>query len=63
MNFDKMIVGLFARRDPVCGMKEEKGKGSFRKGNWFCSMSCAEQYEKHENKKSGQSKKHNCCGN
>lgn len=56
------MLGLFgkkdaARTDPVCGMKEEKGKGEVKGGNWFCSAECARKYEK----KAGKQKKGHCC--
>ncbi len=36
--------------DPICGMKEEKGKGFEQEGNWFCSKHCQDEYEKRKNK-------------
>ena len=53
-----MAFGLFKKTDPVCGMKEEKGKGIEKDGNWFCSASCLKQYEKgHKTKGDGSG----CC--
>ncbi len=54
-----MVFGLFRKKDPVCGMKKEEGKGIDKDGNWFCSQSCLKQYEK-----SGKKEKHEgcCCG-
>ncbi len=40
-----MVFGLFKKKDPVCGMKEEKGKGLLNAGNWFCSDKCHKEYE------------------
>ncbi|MEW6062840.1 MAG: hypothetical protein AB1571_00505 [Nanoarchaeota archaeon] len=40
------MLSLFKRRDPICGMKEEKGKGSEKYGKWFCSDKCTKDYEK-----------------
>lgn len=37
---------LFKKKDPICGMKEEKGKGITKNGIWFCSQSCLDKYEK-----------------
>jgi len=50
---------LFKRKDPVCGMKEEKGKGIDRHGQWFCSSNCLKEYEKNMHLKSHN--KHDCC--
>ena len=52
------MFGLFARKDPVCGMKEEKGKGVEKSGKWFCSEQCSKGYEK-EAKQTKHS--HGCC--
>ncbi|MBI4441194.1 hypothetical protein HY639_03430 [Candidatus Woesearchaeota archaeon] len=49
------MLGLFARKDPVCGMKEEKGKGIVSSSNWFCSAACKDKHAK-------QSKSGCCCG-
>jgi YHS domain-containing protein len=52
------MFGLFKKKDPVCGMKQEKGKGIEKYGRWFCSNSCLKVYEeqiKREAKKGG------CC--
>ena len=35
----------FNKKDPVCGMKEEEGKGVKKNGNWFCSQKCLKEYE------------------
>ena len=40
------MFGLFTKKDPVCGMKEEKGKGTEKDGKWFCSEGCKDQYAK-----------------
>lgn len=40
------MFGLFKKKDPVCGMKEEKDKGIRENGEWFCSSSCLEEYKK-----------------
>lgn len=40
------MFGLFGKKDPVCGMKEEKGKGIGKDGTWFCSEGCVKEYEK-----------------
>ena len=57
---DKMVFGLFKRKDPVCGMKEEKGKGIEKHDKWFCSAKCVKEYEK-ESKKQAKSEKSCCC--
>ena len=41
-----MVFGLFKKKDPICGMKETKGKGMYQEGNWFCSKSCLDQFNK-----------------
>ncbi len=54
------MLGLFKRKDPVCGMKEEKGKGIDDKetGQWFCSEQCKEEFL---NASSKQNQKSGCC--
>jgi YHS domain-containing protein len=42
----KIVLGLFKKKDPVCGMTEEKGKGIKSESNWFCSEKCKIDYEK-----------------
>ena len=49
-----MVFGLFKRKDPICGMKEEKGKGISDKNNWFCSEQCKKDFYKKKPKES-------CC--
>ncbi|MBI2668655.1 YHS domain-containing protein [Candidatus Woesearchaeota archaeon] len=54
------MFGLFAKKDPVCGMKREKGKGIEKDGKWFCSEACVKKFETGSAKagmKSG-----SCCG-
>ncbi len=55
-----MVFGLFKKKDPICGMKQEKGKGIEMYGNWFCNESCLRAYEK---KMKSTSRKHSgsCC--
>ncbi len=53
---NSMVFGLFKRKDPVCGMKEEKGKGIEKEGKWFCADACAKKYSE------GQKKSGSCCG-
>ncbi len=51
-----MVFGWFKRKDPVCGMTEEKGQGVERLGKWFCAEACAKKY-------SGESMgAKSCCG-
>ena len=53
-----MVFNIFKRKDPICGMKEEKGKGMEKHGKWFCSQNCVDEY----NKGIKQDKKgHSCC--
>lgn len=53
-----MVFGLFKKKDPICGMKEEKGKGIEADGKWFCSDGCLKEYKKGQSHKSGG---HSCC--
>ena len=53
-----MVFGLFKRKDPVCGMKEEKGKGVEEEGKWFCSEHCLSEFTKSVKKLN---KKGSCC--
>ena len=46
------------RKDLICGMIEEKGKGLIEHNKWFCSKECLKQYE--QNSKNDQNK--SCCG-
>ena len=41
-----MIFKIFRKKDPICGMKEEKGKGliDIKTGKWFCSKDCKNKY-------------------
>jgi len=50
-----MVFNLFKKKDPICGMKEEKGKGIEKHGKWFCGQSCLKAYEK------GTKNKQSCC--
>ena len=59
-----MLFGLFKKKDPICGMKEEKGKGLVDEtGNWFCSQNCKDEFGKkvkeHESKMQKQGG--SCC--
>ncbi|MDO8537610.1 MAG: hypothetical protein Q7S21_01875 [archaeon] len=42
------MFGLLSKKDPICGMKEQKGKGVSKNGEWFCSDHCAQAFEKGE---------------
>ena len=53
----KMLFGLFKRKDPICGMNEEKGKGLEFEGKWFCSKDCKTRYGKNKDKQESC-----CCG-
>lgn len=55
-----MVFGLFKKKDPICGMKEEKGKGISKHGQWFCNNACLEEYEKGL-KKASKKTKGSCC--
>ena len=52
-----MFGNWFRRKDPVCGMREEKGQGLTKGGMWFCSETCLKQHEKTRKKAAG-----GCCG-
>ena len=58
-----MVFGLFKKKDPICGMKEEAGKGFIdnETGNWFCSQDCKNKY--YTNLKKEKTQKHGggCC--
>ncbi|HLD43649.1 MAG TPA: hypothetical protein VJB08_06735 [Candidatus Nanoarchaeia archaeon] len=43
-----LMFGLFKKKDPVCGMKKEEGKGLMDGGNWFCSESCRKEFKEQE---------------
>lgn len=55
-------MGLFGKKDPVCGMKEEKGKGTQKHGKWFCSDGCVKEYEKQMDSPGAGSQKKGRCG-
>ena len=48
----------FKKKDPVCGVKEEKDEGIYKYNNWFCSEKCLNIYER----KIKSLKKGGCCG-
>jgi len=56
-----MVFGLFKRKDPICGMKEEKGKGIEKHGKWFCNESCLKKYEEAINKSEKEMQKGGSC--
>ena len=56
-----MVFGLFKRKDPICGMKEEKGKGTEKNGKWFCAESCVKKYEEAIEKSEKEMGKGGCC--
>ncbi len=54
----------FKRKDPVCGMKEDKGEGisDAATGKWFCSENCRTSFKQHARqaeKAAGHG--HSCC--
>lgn len=53
------MFNLFKKKDPICDMKEEKGKGINKHGEWFCSKNCLDEYEKQAKKHTKGS--HSCC--
>ena len=57
----RMVFGLFKKKDPICGMKQEKGKGTEKHGKWFCSDNCLKKYEDAV-KDSEKETKSCCCG-
>ena len=46
INQGSKMFNLFRRKDPICGMKEEKGEGIEKYGKWFCNNTCLKEYEK-----------------
>ncbi len=54
------MFNLFKKKDPICGMKQEKGKGFEQNGMWFCSKNCMNEYEKQN--KNPTAHKSGCCG-
>ena len=62
-----MAFGLFNRlikkKDPICGMKQEKGKGMEKDSEWFCSAACLKKFEEKKNESNNDApKKSSCCG-
>lgn len=56
------MFGLFKRKDPICGMKEEKGKGLEFDNKWFCSENCKNLHNSSLEKKKQESEhKHGGC--
>ena len=39
------MFDLLKRKDPVCSMKEQAGKGMEKYGKWFCNSNCLNEYE------------------
>ncbi len=60
-----MAFSWFKKKDPICGMKEEKGKGFLdgKTGNWFCSESCRQEYysKVKEQERKVQNRGGSCC--
>ncbi len=60
-----MVFGLFKKKDPICGMKQEKDKGFTDKetGNWFCSQNCKDEFDKLRKEQEKRMQKHSksCC--
>lgn len=56
----KMVFNFFKKTDPICGMKQEKGKGIENHGEWFCNDSCLKEFEKKTEKAA--KKQGSCCG-
>lgn len=54
-----MVFNLFKKKDPICGMKQEKGKGTEKYGNWFCSVACEKKFA--EQKSTQKKQKGSCC--
>lgn len=46
----------FKKKCPLCGMKEQEGKGILSNGKWFCSEEHLKQYQT-PNKNTS----HKCC--
>ncbi|MBC8500773.1 MAG: hypothetical protein ISS25_00110 [Nanoarchaeota archaeon] len=56
-----MVFGLFSKTDPICGMKEEKGKGTYKHNKWFCHENCLKEFEKGMHKAEKKHSGHDCC--
>ncbi len=58
-----MVFGFFKKKDPVCGMKEEEGKGFIDKttGHWFCSQSCKDEFGRRIKAQEKKMSKPSCC--
>ena len=57
------MFGLFKKKDPICGMKQEKDKGMIDGGNWFCSQNCKIEFNKKKKSQEKEpQKKKGCCG-
>jgi YHS domain-containing protein len=52
-------MGLFKKKDPVCGMKEIRKEGITKHNKWFCSNTCLTQFE---NARKKDTKTRGCCG-
>ncbi len=55
-----MAFSFFKKSDPICGMKEESGKGTTKYDKWFCSNGCMKEFEKQMKSESSHSHK-GCC--
>jgi len=58
-----MMISLFRKKDPVCGMRQEKGKGFIDENtkNWFCSNSCKDEFDTRMKKAVKSTDKPSCC--
>ncbi len=58
-----MVFGIFKKKDPICGMKQEKGKGFVdnETGNWFCGKHCKDEFDKGIKAQEKRMQKPSCC--
>ena len=55
------MFGLFKKKDPICWMKQEKGKGIEKYNKWFCSENCVSEFENHIKQKAKTMEKSGSC--
>ena len=57
------MLGIFAKKDPICGMRQKKGQGMIdeKSGHWFCSENCRKEFENAKEGHSTKMKSHGGC--
>ena len=57
------MLNILKKKDPICGMRQEKNKGFIDKSTstWLCSEACKKEFEKRKEKAIKSVGKASCC--